>query len=225
MWLSTRATIGRYSLAHQDPRLSWEWLESFQEWMIRAKSKHMFPEPLRLVASLTHASLAQGALQVAHVLCLPWLPPTGFMYSLNSTWGHLSPSWTNEKCEHRLVFDGGSSESPAILPLEHRNSNLTHSGLWKFCSFFVHSTTSKYGSNYVAEIMLRTGCASSHPHKNNLTFIRLHKERLSNTDLCISSIQNNLCSDCTWYVNEPLWSFIWPSQQLCEVDERETQKR
>lgn len=163
MWLSTRATIGRYSLAHQDPWLSWEWLESFQEWMIRAKSKHMFPESLRLVASLTHASLAQGALQVAHVLSLPWLPTTGFMYSLNSTWGHPSPSWTNEKCEHMLVFDGGSSESPAILPTEHRNSNLTHSGLWKLCSFCSHSTTSKYSSNYVAEIMLHTGCASSHP--------------------------------------------------------------
>lgn len=163
MWLSTRATIGRYYLAHQDPWLSWERLESFQEWMIRAKSKHMFPEPLRLVASLTHASLAQGALRLAHVLGLPRLPTTGFMYSLTSTWGHPSPSWTNEKCEHLLVFGGGSSESPVILPIEHRNSNLTHSGLWKLCSFFIHSTASKYGSNYVAEVMLRTGCASSHP--------------------------------------------------------------
>lgn len=78
----------------------------------------MFPEPLRLVASLTHASLAQGALQVAHVLSLPRLPTTGFMYSLNSTWGHSLNSTA-----------GGSSESPAILPTEHRNSNLTHSGL------------------------------------------------------------------------------------------------
>ena len=33
------------------------------------------------------------------------------------------------------------------------------------------------------------------PRKNNLTFIHLHKQRLSKTDLCISSIQNNLHSD------------------------------
>ena len=41
---------------------------------------------------------------------------------------------------------------------------------------FIHSTTSKYSRNYVAETVLNTGYASGHPHKNNLTFICLQGE-------------------------------------------------
>lgn len=50
----------------------------------------------------------------------------------------------------------------------------------------------------MAEI-LGTGYASSHPHKNHLTFV--YEKQLNNKDLCVSSICSNLHSKYTFYVS------------------------
>ena len=89
----------------------------------------MFPEPLRLVASLTHASLAQGALQVAHVLGLPWLPPTGFMYSL------LSVFWQEYRSGLRCPPPGDLT-NPEMEPVSLSSPSLAG-------GFFTTSTTRK----------------------------------------------------------------------------------